>query len=597
MLSVKLEKKTGTSDPHGWSQVFDFQNELYIIVSANFPYPEIAARINEEYFGKSDLKPFNALRSAIEKATKEVPSDKIHIQVGAIVFNDGAIYASAVGGAQVLIYRDGSLATIIDSKVSEVASASGIPKMGDKIIVGTKNFFENYSQNNLKETITSSGIEDMELSDGTVGVAICNFIEEERVVSTTPPISEAPQPLPKKFNISEFVSSITKKASKLIPERKLYIPKPPEEEVEESKKKKTTLSIGIILLAILVISIVFGIRQKGINAQKAKYEGSLIEAQGKISEAVSIYQTSPDKAKELFAESQRLLDQVISLGVKDKRIDELKDKLDSERGSILGEYTTPPELFLDLTLLSSGFNGDDLATSQGSLFILDRSGKKVVKVDTSNKKSAVVAGPDKVDQALGVAAYSDRVFVLNDLGVKEATGGDTSEIIDKTWLGEALIYAYTGNIYVLDKNAGKIYRYAGLGDNTFGSSQDWLSEDTTVDFKGAKSWVIDGTIYVLTTSGKIAKFSQGSPQNFTITGVYPELTSIDAVYTNEDNQNVYILDANGGRVVALDKTGKYVAQYRNDEIKNSKGLVVSEADKKIILLTGDKLLSIEVRHL
>jgi len=40
-----------------------------------------------------------------------------------------------------------------------------------------------------------------------------------------------------------------------------------------------------------------------------------------------------------------------------------------------------------------------------------------------------------------------------------------------------------------------------------------------------------------------------------------------------------------------DKKGNYKAQYTNDQIAGATSLVVSEAQKRIILLTGDKLLS------
>jgi hypothetical protein len=249
-----------------------------------------------------------------------------------------------------------------------------------------------------------------------------------------------------------------------------------------------------------------------------------------------------------------------------------------------------------LTLLSSGFNGEEVSTSQGNLYVMDKTNKKVVSIEISSKKSSVVAGPDIVDDPLGLASYTDRVFVLNDGGVDEVDGEVAKRVIDKTWDGEVLIYAYTGNIYLLDKGKSTISRYSGSGDG-FGSGSDWLSGDTQADLSGAKSWIIDGTIYVLTDSGKIAKFSQGSPQAFSIKGVYPQMANIDAIYTNEDDQNVYLLDSQGARVVVLDKKGSYIAQYASEEIKKAKGLIASEADKKIILLTGDKLLSLEMGHL
>jgi ABC-type uncharacterized transport system permease subunit len=106
---------------------------------------------------------------------------------------------------------------------------------------------------------------------------------------------------------------------------------------------------------------------------------------------------------------------------------------------------------------------------------------------------------------------------------------------------------------------------------------------------------MDGAIYVLYPNSKILKFSQGSPQNFSLTGVVPQIGKIDTLYADPDNQYIYLLDRAGKRVVVVDKKGNYKAQYTSDQIASATSLVVSEAQKEILLLTGDKLLSIGLK--
>jgi hypothetical protein len=69
-----------------------------------------------------------------------------------------------------------------------------------------------------------------------------------------------------------------------------------------------------------------------------------------------------------------------------------------------------------------------------------------------------------------------------------------------------------------------------------------------------------------------------------------------AIYTNEINKNVYILDKDGGRVIVLEKNGDFKIQYVSDQIKNATDLVVSEEERKIILLTGSKLIYFEPKQ-
>ncbi|KKR84171.1 MAG: hypothetical protein UU32_C0049G0009 [Candidatus Woesebacteria bacterium GW2011_GWB1_41_10] len=326
---------------------------------------------------------------------------------------------------------------------------------------------------------------------------------------------------------------------KFVPDRKIVV----KNEVgfeENSKSKKTTFSVGIILLAILVVSVGFGVRQKSVKERE-----------------------------EETARSEQ-------------------EKTDRETA---GFFETFPELFLDLTLLSSGFKGDIVSTSGGNLYVLDKNSKKIVSIEIANKKSGVVAGQGKLGEAFDLASYENRVFVLDAEGVKEVDE-DIKTAVEKDWEGEVLIQTFAGNLYVLDKSAGAIYRFAG-SDDTFGSRQNWLAASTKPDFTDAKSWTFDGAIYVLTGS-KILKFSQGSPQTFSLAG---EVLSVGAVYADEENQFLYVLDKENGKVFALEKDGKFKAQYSFETIKEVVSLIASESEGKIILLTGEKLLSIEMKHL
>jgi len=56
----------------------------------------------------------------------------------------------------------------------------------------------------------------------------------------------------------------------------------------------------------------------------------------------------------------------------------------------------------------------------------------------------------------------------------------------------------------------------------------------------------------------------------------------------------YILEAEKSRIVVLEKNGDFKLQYVSDAIKAANDLVVSEKEGKIILLTGSKLMYIQI---
>ncbi|MGD0523400.1 MAG: hypothetical protein ABSA43_02480, partial [Candidatus Microgenomates bacterium] len=154
---------------------------------------------------------------------------------------------------------------------------------------------------------------------------------------------------------------------------------------------------------------------------------------------------------------------------------------------------------------------------------------------------------------------------------------------------------YAGNIYLLDKAGGTIWRYIG-SDTGFAAKQNWLASGVEPDFSNVIAWTIDGNIFALTSSSKILKFSQGTPQDFPI----PEEVSLNGanmIYTNGDLQYFYILNPQEKKIYVLNKNGDYKGDYQSDLLAGANGLVVSEKEKKMIFLSGSKLYSIDIAHL
>ena len=76
--------------------------------------------------------------------------------------------------------------------------------------------------------------------------------------------------------------------------------------------------------------------------------------------------------------SEEKIKQIEAMKVKDQAVSEIRKKIDESRAAILGEYKPPIEPFLDLSLLSSGFKADEVSFSGGTIFVLDKTGKKIV---------------------------------------------------------------------------------------------------------------------------------------------------------------------------------------------------------------------------
>lgn len=531
-----------------------------MFVAVSFPESEvkkniICQEIKEYYYGDLVLKPFNALRASLEKIQDR------GVSVAVCTFVSGIVYSGIIGGAKVMIERNGALGVILDGNGEGITTASGYPKNGDVVILEVGK--EEKSEISFSEGETVSGT-------------------QKDLLPETP--QEGKQKLQE--SIKTFLDRF--------PRKRLYV-RPGMTDEAYSQSKKLTFSVALILLVILFVSVGFGLRQRKINDLKSKYQGLLTESQSSYDQAVGIASTSPERSRELFFDSEQKLKEIQSLNVNDPKVSDLAKKIEEGKASILGEYEEVPQLFLDLGLLSSGFKGDKISVSGGNLYILDQSGKRIVSIAIDTKKSSVVVGPDSLDNPQDLASYETSVYVLGRDGVYEVDSG-RNKIIDKTWDGNAFIRLFAGNIYVLDKSGNQIYRYQGQ-NGSFGDKQAWLASSTNLDFSNAVSWGIDGSIYVLYPNSKVLKFSQGSPQAFSVSGVAPEIGNIDAFYADPDNQYIYLLDKAGKRIVVVDKRGDYKAQYKDELIGTATNLVASEANKKIILLTGERLYSLDLKNL
>ena len=615
-FNIVSAKISGIPNLLGWTQVHEFKPEeeeklikrghLFAVFSTKKKEEgvdsvtagrELLSRLHEEYFGNLETPAYVAIKSAVSKVADEFLKTWGDVEIAVVVVLSDVVYSAAVGGSKVVIYRNGSIATILESNAFEVITASGYPKEGDNIILGSKLFFENIPTGTLKASLEgpnlAASIESLapqisaNENSGNIGAVVIGF--DKKII-----LEAIRETIPMKQKVEVFKKNTSNFFSKFFPERKIFVKEKMLDD-QVGKGRKTTFYVGIVLLILLFVSIGFGIKQNLAKKYKSTYLADLTQAISSLDEAETSFSDDPKIARELFLDSKSKVENLIAKKIEDKELISLETRLKEKEAEIMGIINTAPSLYLDLSLLSSGFGGDKVIFSGGNIFVFDKNGKKVVKIAIDTKKTQVVVGPEQLDGALDIFAYQDSVYGVFSDGLF-LLGTAKKKIVEKTWDGEVFTYAYTGNIYLLDKTANAIWRYAGSG-GSFGAKQNWLATGVSPNFENVKQIVIDGTIWVLTSTSNISRFSQGNPVVFKILGVSPNLTNIQAIHTNEDNKYVYLLDKEGGRIVVLEKDGNYKAQYQSDQFKEGIGFIVSEKTSKAIILTKEKLIQIDLTNL
>ena len=105
----------------------------------------------------------------------------------------------------------------------------------------------------------------------------------------------------------------------------------------------------------------------------------------------------------------------------------------------------------------------------------------------------------------------------------------------------------------------------------------------------------DSSIWVLKRNGEILKFTQGSPDFFSLSGLDKPVRDPKSFYVSDTTDDLYLLDSGNNRLLVMDKKGVYKAQYQSDKFGSLSDLVVDEKRKKAYLLDGSKIYVMELK--
>jgi hypothetical protein len=623
-FTASLAKIVGTSHQNSWSQVhtffpddiekkdkrgiflgvFAFKTENPEIDAVTFGR-EILSRIHEEYYGETETPALSSLEKAVGKVVEEFSQEGSHLEILVAVILKNILYLVSSGDGRAYLKRGDLWQKILEGGQKEVETASGYLEDSDNVVLGTSTFFNLVTDETLKKAL-ESGIP-QEAADGLtpficsqsedsqVAAIIGKIGEEELITDSVQEVSEEEPVLekeipPKKENP---LLDLFRKFTALYPQ-KIEIKLP---SGEEGKKKKVVFTVAILLIILLGISIFFG-KEKSKTAEKQKQFDSLYqEARKNLEEGTSLVSLNPIQAKELIFQARDIVPKIEKLQLETDKVQQLKQEIDNALGLVVKEHVIDnPTVSLDLALFRANGKGDFMSSVGNNLAVLDTQESVVFGVEMIKKSGSILAGSDTVGGARAISSYDDKVFVLDDNGITQITQKTKKleTVVKKENItGEVrLMKAFAGNLYLIDNQ--DIWRF-NVTDTGFGPQKKWLAEGQTVDFSKVKSMAIDGSIWILDSSGKILKFVQGAPAGFSVKGLDKPLSGQAVIYTDYDSQNLYVLDRGNKRIVVINKTGEYQEQFLWDGFSDATDLVVSEANNSLYFLSGSKIYQISLK--
>lgn len=393
----------------------------------------------------------------------------------------------------------------------------------------------------------------------------------------------------------QYVSKVVMRVGRGIKSKIIHLPPLP-------KKKRLILALFCALLIVFSLSMVREVQKKDQDAKFKQFTQTAESINHNLEEAEAVADLNGARARTLVAEAKEKVAPFANVFAKNSPYEHdvaaLNQRIRTIEVKVAKVYAiSNPSIFYDLTLIKPQAKAYDVALYQDNLGILDQQTNVVYLLRLSTKRADIVAGGERLKHPQRVASSGDTVYVLSSEGVVRIDNGSKKSSIaipaDTSWGAIADIATFGGNLYLLDAASNQIYKYSAL-DEGFGPKTFYVPDDSSHHFNSASSLAIDGSVWVL-TGNHLVKFLQGRPEGiFGMTGLDKPVSNDTQLYTDDENQFLYILDRGNSRVVTLDKQGIYQAQYVWDGIKKAAGFVVSEKEKKILIFIDNMVYKIDI---
>lgn len=584
-----------------WAQVYTL-DKLNLLIVLEKKDPSVAGQTETEdidlktvgkqvflrfqkQFEKDEKKNLASLRSLLEKLLSETTQVDV-VTLAAAMTSGKGLYVASFNG-EVFIRRGTQIQSILKSEPDKLVSASGFLEDGDIVILINRTLADAISAN-VKEIVSSADLQ--EVADSLLatihklpnqeGLAASLIQVNTMYLAPSDEEETAPSVLPS-FSFGRL-------HKKFLFWR--FFPK--------GRAKRVLFTVFLLLVVLFAVSLVLGLNTRTGKASLARYTKVYSEATQKYDEGMALSDLNPALATKNLTEAKEIVDLEID-AMQAQRIDEQADERvkllalskkieDGLRVAQRIHVLSDVPVFYDITVIKEGAHGKSLSFSSNMMLILDEQNSALYTLTIPQKKGELVSGG--LDGPMHEALGGESGYVLDNNGIErvnlQTKKAELAVKKDETWGELVALSSFAGNLYLLDKNT--IHKYQG----SQGEPRPYIAADTAPDFGNAVSMAIDGAVWVLFSDGRITKFIQGVPESVTIVGIDRPLSAPTVLFADDESEQLSLLDKGNSRIVVIKKTGTYISQYQWDGIADVTDLVVSEKEKKILLLSGSKIYAI-----
>ncbi len=484
-------------------------------------------------------------------------------------------------------------ATQLSSLAPEKKLISGLLQPGDRIVLATTSLTAALGEHQSKlSTLELDSIEDEVAPQ--VSTAKTDPIAALVIDFGEVPTSEAPAGIPESPVQEDPISKSWRQLH-------FKIPHLPHINQLKPHTRQQYMYTTIAIVTLVALSVGGYTWQHKATIEHQQFETFYQKASQEYAQAQAFKDSDGPAAKQNLDSAKANIAAALKVSPKQSQGLELQKQIIDNTGTILkltvvNDFT----LWLDLDLVKKNFTTQNLSFSVDKLLVLDSTQKSLVAIDIAKKANQILTGGDKLGDAQFATVNGENAFSYSpDKGIFKIeipTSGTVKEPVqivkkDDNWGHVSDIYAFAGNIYIVDEFKNSVWKYLPIASG-YSDAQSYFSDGLKVDLAGTRKMQIDGSVWILKNDGELLKFTQGNRDFFSYNGLDNPIASPKSFFTSSETTNLYLLDSGNSRLVVLDKKGNYISQYQSDKFGEFTDLVVDEPNRKILLLNGSKIYQI-----
>lgn len=364
---------------------------------------------------------------------------------------------------------------------------------------------------------------------------------------------------------------------------------------KEDKKKKIAVFLGLIFLVLFTVSVGVGMWRRAVILEENEYISTVQPIKDALSEAEKIKGVNIVRARDLIIEAKTAMaaEKKYETGKKATEWFDLKTQVDKAWVDLSGEKQSELKMWLNLAVIKEGMKAEKISVYRNWLSVLDKNGKILVVVDLKDKTSKMVMGGED----LSGVTLMDKNLVLTSKGIWQFVGETTAVFkpklvvsMNEELTGILKIKQYASNIYSLD--ATEVWKFP-LAETGIGARRRYFGVGVTPSMAEVVDFEVDGDVFLITSKGKVNRFSKGQKVAFELRGLSEEFGETVKVLSNIKTDELLVWDKQKGEVVIFNReSGEYKRKLMNEQFKQVADMIVDEENGRLMLAKDGEILEV-----